>query len=152
MTPDLRRLPGREQTRQIPRALGDGLFEVDATWGEVQPIEIAPGVRTVGEREVTEHLEHGLPLIDTRLEHFYRDRTIPDARWIPHERILERLGELDPDVPAVFFCNGPQCTATPDAIGKLLRAGHPARAILYYRGGIHDWVTLGYPVTQGRLE
>ena len=23
-------------------------------------------------------------------------------------------------------------------------------AILYYRGGIHDWVTLGYPVIPGQ--
>ena len=31
-------------------------------------------------------------------------------------------------------------------VPKLLGAGYPAEAILYYRGGIHDWMTLGYPV------
>lgn len=40
----------------------------------------------------------------------------------------------------------PQCTATPRAIAALLSAGHPAAALLYYRGGIHDWVTLGLPL------
>lgn len=30
--------------------------------------------------------------------------------------------------------------------GALLSAGHPAAALLYYRGGIHDWVTLGLPL------
>src|SRR5204863_28822 len=68
-----------------------------------------------------------------------------------HEQILEHLDQLDPAVPTVFFCNGPQCTATPDAIGKLLDAGYPAEAILYYRGGIHDWMTLGFPVSPGPI-
>jgi len=122
------------------------MFEVDGTWGEVQPIELAPGVRTVGELEVIEHVRRGKPLVDTRLEHFHRDGTIPGARWICHEQVLEHLDQLDPGGATVFFCNGPQCAATPDAISKLLGAGYPAEAILYYRGGIHDWMTLGYPV------
>jgi hypothetical protein len=28
----------------------------------------------------------------------------------------------------------------------LLEAGRSPAAILYYRGGIHDWVTLGLPL------
>jgi hypothetical protein len=28
----------------------------------------------------------------------------------------------------------------------LLEEGHPADSILFYRGGIHDWVTLGLPL------
>jgi hypothetical protein len=31
-------------------------------------------------------------------------------------------------------------------IGSLLASGYPPQAILYYRGGIHDWMTLGLPV------
>ena len=145
----LERHPSREHTCQVPRPVGDGLFEVDATWGTVQPIELAPGVRTVGELELIEHLRQGLPVIDTRLEHFNRAGTIPGARSIPHAEITTRLDELDRSVPTVFFCNGPQCAATPDAIHKLLDADYPARAILYYRGGMHDWTTLGYPTVTG---
>lgn len=147
--PDLDRLPSREEPTRLPRSTGEGRFEVDAAWGTVQPIELAPGVRTVGELEVIEHLQAGRPVIDTRLAHFHREATIPGARWICHEEILERRGELDPDTPAVFFCNGPQCSATPDAISRLLECGHPAQAILYYRGGMHDWMTLGYPTVAG---
>lgn len=149
MPPRFERLKERERTRQVPRPLGNGMLEVDATWGSVQPLAIAPGVRTIGELEVIEHLQERRPLIDTRLEHFHREGTIPGARWISHEQILERLEELDPATPTIFFCNGPQCSATPDAIGKLLDAGFPAATILYYRGGIHDWMTLGYPVSPG---
>ena len=48
--------------------------------------------------------------------------------------------------PTVVFCNGPQCPATAQAIEALLAAGWPAERLLYYRGGIHDWVTLGLPL------
>jgi rhodanese-related sulfurtransferase len=151
-TAQLERLPQRERTCQLPQPVGDGLFEVDATWGTVQPIELASGVRTVGELELIDHLRQGLPVIDTRLEHFNREATIPGARSIPHEQIIDRRDELDASVPAVFFCNGPQCAATPDAVHRLLDAGYPAEAILYYRGGMHDWITLGYPVRSGGSE
>ena len=151
-TAQLDRLPSRDHACRVPQPVGDGLFVVDATWGTVQPIELAPGVRTVGELELIEHLRHGLPVIDTRLTHFNRDGTIPGARSIPHEQISDRLDELDPGVPTAFFCNGPQCAATRDAIQKLLDADYPADAILYYRGGMHDWITLGYPTVPGELE
>jgi len=44
------------------------------------------------------------------------------------------------------FCNGPQCTATAQATDALSAAGWPPERLLYYRGGIHDWVTLGLPL------
>jgi rhodanese-related sulfurtransferase len=125
---------------------------VDARWGSVQPLELAAGVRTIAELELIDHLEHGLPVVDTRLRHFYRQGTIPGARSLPHEEIVERMGELDPSKTTVFFCNGPQCTATPDAVSRLLDAGFPAESILYYRGGMHDWLTLGYPTSPGTAK
>ena len=50
--------------------------------------------------------------------------------------------------PTIVFCNGPQCPATAQAIEALLAAGWPAKRLLYYRGGIHDWVTLGLPLAE----
>lgn len=46
---------------------------------------------------------------------------------------------------AILFCNGPQCPQSPHAIRELLEAGHPARSLAYYRGGMHDWVSLAMP-------
>jgi len=146
----LERIPSREENRMIPRMFGHGLAEVDVTWGTLQPIELAPGVRTIGELELIEHLGRGLAAIDTRLEEFRREATIPGSRGITHEEILDHLDELDPSSPTAFFCNGPQCTATPQAIERLLDAGYPAAAILYYRGGMHDWITLGLPTVSGK--
>ena len=144
----IERMPRRDDACMVPRAVSsDGLFEVDGTWGTVQPIELGPGIRTIGELELLDHLERGGRLVDTRLEQFHRQGTIAGALPVAHGEILDRAEELelDPQAPTVFFCNGPQCAATPDAIRRLVDAGYPPQALLYYRGGMHDWMTLGYP-------
>ena len=123
-----------------------GRFLVDATWGTIRPMRLAPGVRTVGELEVIEHIALGLPLVDSRLPHHLGSGTLPGAVNIPHGETAARLDEFDPELDTILFCNGPQCAATPDAIATLLAAGHPPGRILYYRGGMHDWLTLGLPL------
>ena len=135
-------------TPALPRCLFTGASPVSvASWGTIKPITLAEGVRTVGELEVMEHLDSGLALIDRRLPEAYAAATIPGARSIPHTEAAERASELDRAV--VFFCNGPQCPASPNAIDTLLAAGRPPVAILYYRGGLHDWVSLGLPLEPG---
>ena len=121
---------------------------MDATWGKIAPISLAADVRTIGELEVLDHLRSGGRCMDCRQRGYYAQGTLPAAVNIPHQDIRARRHELDPGRPTVMFCNGPQCTATPQAIAALLAAGHPAQALLYYRGGIHDWVTLGLPLHQ----
>lgn len=134
----------------VPRAIegAPGQFLVDATWGTIRPIQLAPGVRTVGEVEVVAHIEAGLPLVDSRLPEYYAAGTIPSAVSIPHTATTARIAEFDADLATVLFCNGPQCAATPDAIEQLLAAGRAPEQLLYYRGGIHDWVTLGLPTAR----
>jgi hypothetical protein len=45
----------------------------------------------------------------------------------------------------VLFCNGPQCPQSPDALTSLVEVGYPPAALAYYRGGMHDWVSLAMP-------
>jgi len=144
----IRRLPRRQDAFMLPRPVAGeaGRFVVDATWGRIMPIELAPGVRSVGELEVIAQIEAGLPVVDTRLPKYLAAGTIPTARCVPHTETADRLDDFDPSVETILFCNGPQCAATPDAIRTLLAAGYPAEGLLYYRGGIHDWVTLGLPL------
>jgi rhodanese-related sulfurtransferase len=125
-----------------------GIVVVDATWGTIQPITVAPGVRTVGELDVIAHLQADLALVDTRAPDSFHAASIPGAQNIPHGEIVSRIAELDPGQPTILFCNGPQCPATPKTIHALLAAGYPPAAMLYYRGGLHDWVTLGLPLEQ----
>lgn len=118
---------------------------VDVTWGTLQPLIAATGVRTVGELEVIEHLEAGLPVVDSRFAHQHQALTLPGAASLPHDEAVDRRDELDPGTPSILFCNGPQCGQSPAAIRSLLEVGHPAASIWYYRGGLHDWITLGLP-------
>lgn len=127
------------------------LVVVDTTWGKLQPLVAAPGVRTVGELELTELRDQGAVLIDCRTRGSFGGRTIPGSVLVPHDEIVERRGELDRSRVSVLFCNGPQCPQSPDAIRRLIDAGYPADALAYYRGGMHDWVTLALP-TQPRED
>lgn len=147
-----KRAPKRENTQMVPQPFSGetGLVIVDTTWGKIQPIKIAENVRTVDELEVNKFQENGFLIIDSRTSDFYEVSTIPGAKNIPHNEIIERMGELDVGQPAIFFCNGPQCPQSPSAIHNLLEAGYPPEKILYYRGGMHDWVTLGLPVKINR--
>jgi rhodanese-related sulfurtransferase len=142
-----------EHPRSVPWPAEDetDLVVVDTTWGELQPLTAAPGVRTVGELELAELHDHGAVLIDCRTRGSFGGRTIPGSVLLPHDEIVERRDELDRDRVSILFCNGPQCPQSPDAIRRLLDAGHPADALAYYRGGMHDWVTLALP-TQPRED
>jgi rhodanese-related sulfurtransferase len=142
----------RERVReQHPRSVpwpieGDpDLVAVDTTWGEMQRLQSAPGVRTVGELELLELLDDGAVLIDCRTRGSFGGRTIPGSVLLPHDEVVERRAELDPDRLSILFCNGPQCPQSPDAIRRLIDVGYPAAGLAYYRGGMHDWVTLAMP-------
>ncbi len=147
---DKKRNHKRDNSQMVPQPLkGEtGLVQVDTTWGKIQPIKVAEGVRTVDEIELNDFLEAGKQVIDGRTPDFYKVSTIPGAKNIPHNKVVERMNELNRNEPAIFFCNGPQCPQSPSAIKNLLEAGYPADKILYYRGGMHDWVTLGLPVSK----
>lgn len=150
---DLQRRAGTPEPMRVPVYLDGGeRVAVDPGWGTIQPLEPAPGVRPVGELDVIAHLEAGGLLIDTRSEQQRAEATIPGARGIPHEEIAERAGELDPGGPTILFCNGPQCGATPHAVRELVAAGVAPERLRYYRGGVHDWMTLGLPVVGSRTR
>jgi Rhodanese-like domain len=106
MIAELPRLARRAHPERVPRAVEDepGIFAVDATWGVIQPISLAPGVRTVGELEVIEHVPAGRPLVDCRLPEYVESGTIPGAVSIPHGEMVERIAGLDPIRPMVVFC------------------------------------------------
>ena len=146
--PSGRAVPARvradREPARIPERRPDGTVVVDSTWGTVQPMRIAPGVETIGELELVEHLEAGGRLIDTRVPESVAKGTIPGAEAIPSAEIAGRAASFTPDRPAVLYCNGPQCLATPRSIRALLDAGVEPAALRYYRGGLHDWVGLGY--------
>lgn len=142
------RTPKRAKNHMLPNNVNSrpGLVEVDTTWGSIQPIQVLQTVLTVGELEVYYHKKKDLPIIDTRKQETMGEISIPGSKNIPYDEIAGRVDELDENHPSIFFCNGPQCPQSSTAIKNLLGAGYPANRILYYRGGMHDWITLGLPV------
>ena len=137
--------PAGSTPHMVPDADEAERVSVDPTWGTLQPMQVADGVRTVGELEVIDHLEADRPVVDSRTPGPNAVASLPGARSIPHDLAADRADELDAGTPTVFFCNGPQCGQSPLAIRALLAAGHPPELIWYYRGGLHDWMTLGLP-------
>jgi rhodanese-related sulfurtransferase len=132
----------------LPWSIGEDQVGIETTWGTVQPMDPVPGVRTVGELELVEMLEDGAVLVDSRVADSRSGVTLPGATHLPHDEAVARREELDPSRVSILFCNGPQCPQSPDALQALVDADYPQEALAYYRGGLHDWISLGYPTEQ----
>ncbi len=139
----------------------------------VQPIEIAPNVKTVGEVELLAFLDNEVKnskglLIDARLPDWFEKGTIPGSINIPFSildgglksdhalKILKLLGasekegnwNFDNVQKLLLFCNGLWCGQSPKAIKDLLSMGYPADKLLWYRGGMQAWQLLGLTVVK----
>jgi len=128
----------------------------------IQPMQVAPGVTTVGEVELLEFAKNGGKVIDGRTLDWHLDGTIPSAINMPYTEMASRLDEVGCTGSAgkwdcakaekvLLFCNGPWCGQSPMAIKAMLREGYPAEKILYYRGGMQAWHTLGLTVVEGEM-
>jgi rhodanese-related sulfurtransferase len=144
--------------------------------GKAQPMSIAPGVQTVGEVEVLDFIAHKLSsmpqeyiLVDSRKRDWFEQMTIAGSVNIPYDEI-----DFDSDFPedskrmmhllgfeqtekgydftkakkALFFCNGPWCAQSRYAIQKLIKLGYPKEKLLWYRGGLQDWLIFGFSVVK----
>ncbi|HHJ36133.1 MAG TPA: rhodanese-like domain-containing protein [Gammaproteobacteria bacterium] len=133
----------------------------------IHPIIAAQGVRTIGELELLEFLQHDVAnekglLIDARMPDWYNSETIPGAVNTPfvifteaspkRDRILQLFGatadksgktDYSRAIRLTLFCNGPWCDQSPRAIKGLISAGYPADKIQYYRGGMQAWKSFG---------
>lgn len=137
----------------------------------IQPSELAPGVKTVAELEVLHYLkaisdgDASMMVIDSRTPAWVEKGVIPGTVNIPWDAldidkselaavqdVLEKqLGakrqddgwNFDKARTLVLFCNGSWCGQSPTTIKGLLKIGYPAHKILWYRGGMQDWQSLG---------
>ena len=136
----------------------------------VQPMEIAPGVKTVGELELIAFLETHVAtgkghLVDARVQSWYERGTIPGSVNLPltvfandasnpfFDSIVANLGgvlltsgewDFANARDLLMFCNGPWCGQSPRAIRNLLSIGYPPEKLLYYRGGMTSWQIMGF--------
>lgn len=137
----------------------------------IQPIELAPGVRTIGELEMLHYLkkmsdgDKSVLVVDSRTPDSVEKGSIPGAVNIPTDSLDS--GKTDPATvretmekqfgakyrngswdfskarTLVLFCNGPWCGQSPANIKELLKLGYPAHKLIWYRGGMQDWEAMG---------
>lgn len=138
----------------------------------IQPMQLAPGVETIGELEVLGYLQRitrrddSVMVIDSRDDDWLvRSGIIPGATHLRWERL--HPGHAKPDAIAeileldfgasrsgalwnfenaktlVFYCNGPWCGQSPTNIKQLLAMGYPAHKLKWYRGGMQVWKSFG---------
>ena len=138
----------------------------------IQPIQLSPGVETIGELEIIDYVkkmaagDDNILLIDSRTPDWVAKGTIPGSVNIPWTKLnpskgadpisvselltgrfgareMEGLWNFDDAKTLVLFCNGTWCGQSPNNIKNLLRFGYPAHKIKWYRGGMQDWEILG---------
>jgi len=129
----------------------------------IQPIELAPGINTVGELEVIEFVQQKVKkgtglLLDVRMPRFYDSETIPGAVNIPFLLIKQDVRDVLPLLGVrrgaqgwdfsrakflLIFCNGPWCSQSARSVDVLRGVNYPAEKLYYYRGGMQNWKMLG---------
>ncbi len=132
----------------------------------VQPMQVSPGVQTVGELELLDFLDRrvragqGL-LLDNRQPEFFKQETIPSALSVPQAvlkrdnphlaKVLLALGarrqgerwDFKDAKALVLFCSAVWCDESTKAIRSMLALGYPAEKLNYYRGGLQAWRAVG---------
>jgi rhodanese-related sulfurtransferase len=140
----------------------------------IQPMQLAPGVETIGELELLEYLkrvtrrDESVLVVDSRDgDWLARSGMIPGAVHIPWTRLhpahadaeaiadllqisfgVARAGQLwnfENAKTLVLYCNGAWCGQSPTNIRQLLALGYPAHKLKWYRGGMQEWKSLGLP-------
>ena len=139
-----------------------------------QPMEVAEGVRVIGEVELVHFMKHDMAkgsgvLVDARTPDWHAKGTIPGSVNIPYTDVNLALGADDVAIAdameqfgatgdigswnfskaktLVLWCNGPWCGQSPTAIRGLLSLGYPADKLVYYRGGMQMWKIFGLTVS-----
>lgn len=144
--------------------------------GKAQPMMIEEGIKTVGEVEVLAFIKNKLGqfpddyiLVDSRKKDWFEQMTIPSSVNIPYDEIeyddkspedfkrvmkllnFQQVGgkyDFSHTKTALFFCNGAWCVQSSNAIQKLIKMGYPKEKLLWYRGGLQDWLLFGFSVVK----
>lgn len=135
----------------------------------IQPMYINH-VETIGELELLENIkkmqeeDSHILLLDVRTRNWFKEGTIPSATNLPFtmldknskyiNKVLKLLGAIKKNdkwnfqaVPTmIIFSNGIWDAQASNAIHSLLSFGCPEDKILYYRGGMQSWNSVGLTV------
>ncbi|MEO7402573.1 MAG: rhodanese-like domain-containing protein [Burkholderiales bacterium] len=116
------------------------------------------GVKVVQALDVKQHLDAGVPIIDTRAAAEYAESHIKGARSVPYREKSAKSADFDAaqdsfdltklpadkSKPVVFYCNAGECWKSYKASKVALAAGY--KQVLWFRGGIPEWKSKGMAV------
>ena len=144
--------------------------EFITTVGKITPISFHEDVKTIGELELISFMQdaqsdENMLVIDTRLNKWYKLRTIPTAINIPFNLIDEDQYEFE-DILNILgvkiindkfnFSNAKNialvdnaswCMQSTWAMQNLVKIGYPKDKILWYRAGLTGWTMLNLTTT-----
>jgi len=137
----------------------------------LEPMIQYDGVVPVGEVDIVNFIEDYVLtgdgfIIDTRVGKWFNLGTIPGAINLPFNMFADTgnnpfFGPLMRQVGGretvdgwdfseakylLLFCNGADCGQSPRAIQNLIEGGYDPEKLLYYRGGMKDWVRYGFTI------
>jgi rhodanese-related sulfurtransferase len=103
----------------------------------------------------------GVSLIDTRVEHEYKESHITGAISVPYQEKSAKEIDFDPSLDKfavdklpkdkntqlIFACNGAECWKSYKASVLALKNGYSK--VYWFRGGFPEWKGEGFPVESG---
>jgi rhodanese-related sulfurtransferase len=88
-------------------------------------------------------------IIDSRISSDRKQGYIPGSISLPDtDTRCDSLARLIPDKsdPVVFYCNGPKCSRSDNAVVIAVACGYTN--VYWFRGGIEAWRADNYPITK----
>jgi rhodanese-related sulfurtransferase len=98
--------------------------------------------------ELVNKNEHSI-IIDSRISSDRKQGYIPGSTSLPDtDTNCDSLAGLIPEksVPVVFYCNGPRCRRSDNAVVIAAACGYSS--IFWFRGGIEAWRAGNYPIAK----
>jgi rhodanese-related sulfurtransferase len=86
-------------------------------------------------------------LIDVRSPELFERGHVPQARNIPHGKLIgSRLSQYPPGTLFVLYCAGPHCNGAHRGAIRVARLGLPVKVMI---GGMSGWRAEGFAVEAG---
>jgi rhodanese-related sulfurtransferase len=98
------------------------------------------------------HYEEDLEKEDFKSKTAYETYREQYERLFEHLNIKMKEDELDfsKAKSVIIYCNGSWCSQSPKAIFKLINLGYPKEKLLWYRGGLQDWLIYDFTVSRSK--
>lgn len=137
------------QKKPVEISWKPGYFQVDSTWGEIQPMQLEGKIETIGERELIWYVrEKNALLLDCRPHEDFLQAKIPDSLNFSGGAIDDSILSHYKGRMFIVYCYGPQSYIAPDALAMMREKGISDCHLKYYRGGMRDWLIAGYPLDE----